>query len=425
MGDILYLRDGEKLVGKVITDEKTEVVIESKNLGRVKIPRDRIERMELDPPPAAQPSTTSAGKPFVPPPPVVPPATAGAASSTTNASASSGLFGPLNLTGKEPSADWIQLKSGEWLRGRLYGMQNRKLEFESDELDDLEFDWKDVYQVITPRALVSYGERESSWGSVRVDREKVTVTGVEQVSFPRYDLVGIAPGSPRELDYWSGRLNVGLNLRAGNTEQADLVTKVKLERRTPSTHLKLEYVGNYSELDGVENVNNQRVSEFFDIFLTRRLFVRAPQSEYYSDSFQNIETRVTVGGGLGYYLIDSPKVEWLVAGGPAYQYIHFETVQAGEDEEQSTPAFGFQSNFEIELTKRTDLELDYQATVANEDSGGVTHHAVVTLELDLTRRLELDLSFIWDRISNPQADITGQVPQQDDFRLNLSLGVKF
>jgi hypothetical protein len=40
----------------------------------------------------------------------------------------------------------IQLKSGEWLRGRLYGMQNRKLEFESDELDDLVFDWKDVHR---------------------------------------------------------------------------------------------------------------------------------------------------------------------------------------------------------------------------------------------------------------------------------------
>ena len=38
-------------------------------------------------------------------------------------------------------ADWIKLKSGEWLKGRLYYIQERKVEFESDELKDLSFVW--------------------------------------------------------------------------------------------------------------------------------------------------------------------------------------------------------------------------------------------------------------------------------------------
>jgi putative salt-induced outer membrane protein YdiY len=328
-------------------------------------------------------------------------------------------------TAVKTSADWIQLKSGEWLRGSLYGMQNRRLEFDSDEMDDLKFDWKDVHQVVLPKALVSYGDRETAWGEVRVDREKVHVSGLHEVEFPRYDLIGIAPGSPRELDYWSGKFDVGLNIRAGNTEQIDFVTGLKLERRTPDTHLKLEYAGNFSELDGVESVNNQRVTEIFDLFLTRRLFVRVPQAEYYHDPFQNIDRRITVSGGLGYYLIDKPKVEWLFAGGPAYQLIRFDNVAPGEDLDRSTPAFVVQSNFEIELTKRVDFELDYNLIVANQDSGGKTHHATATLEIDLTRRLDLDVSLIWDRITNPQADSSGAVPKEDDFRLNLSLGIKF
>jgi putative salt-induced outer membrane protein YdiY len=279
--------------------------------------------------------------------------------------------------------------------------------------------------VIAPRALVSYGDRQSAAGSVRVDREKVIVSGAKETSFPRYDLVGIAPGSPRELDYWSGKFNVGLNLRSGNTEQADLVTKMKLERRTPNTHLKIEYSGNYSELDGVENVNNQRVNEGFDIFLTRRLFLRVPQAEYYHDPFQNIERRTTVSGGVGYYFIDRPKVEWLVSGGPGYQRVRFSTVELGESDEISTPAFILQSHFEIELTKRVDLELSYLGTAANANSGGFTQHGEITLEIDITHRIDLDVSFIWDRIGNPQADSNGVVPKNDDLRLNLSLGVKF
>ena len=419
--DTVYLKSGEKLLGKVVTNEKTKVVIKSQTLGRLEVPRDRIERVELDAPADTQ-LTPAPGRPFVPSPPTnASPAT----TTSTNAPVKRSWFSRRREKSDAPSTDWIQLKSGEWLRGRLYGMQNRKLEFESDELDELKFDWKDVHQVISPEALVSYGDRESAWGALKVDREKVTVTGEQEVSFPRYDLIGIAPGSPRELDYWSGRFNVGLNLRAGNTKEADMVTKWRLERRTPRTHFKLEYVGNYSEVNGEENVNNQHTTESFDYFLTRRLFLRVPYADYYHDPFQNIDRRITVGAGIGYYLIDKPKVEWLVSGGPAYQFIRFETVEAGEEQERSTPAFAVQSNLDIELSKRVDLEFGYQAVAANNNSGGVTQHGSVTLEIDLTRRFDLDISLVWDRSGSPQADETGLVPEKDDFRLNLSLGIKF
>lgn len=429
--DTVYLRSGEKLIGKVISDEKAKVVIKSEAVGRVEIVRERIERIELDPAPRATATNSVPGQPFVPAPPASTPRSpalttnAPVAAAGTNAPAKWRWFWQRKPPADDASTDWIQLKSGEWLRGRLYGMQNRKLEFESDELDDLEFDWKDIHQVVAPQALVSYGDRDSAWGWLRVDRETVTVTGEDEIKFPRYDLVGIAHGSPRELDYWSGRFNLGVNLRAGNTEQADLVTKVKLERRTPRTHLKLEYFGNYSEVSGVETVNNQRATESFDYFLTRRLFVGVPYTEYYSDPFQNIERRLTIGGGMGYYLIDRPKTEWQVFGGPAYQRIRFETVQAGERQEQSTPALVIQSTFETDLTQRTDLELTYQAILANEDSGGLNQHGDITFEIDLTRYLDLDISFVWDRIGSPQASSGGVVPKRDDFRLNLSLAVKF
>jgi putative salt-induced outer membrane protein YdiY len=445
--DTIYLLGGEKLVGTILSDEKTKVIIKSQSLGRIEVPRERIERIEHKPasslPPVTAPPVTS---PTVTLPPVSTPPVAPSPVSTLPSLTGKGPAAPTNapvsaaatndaarVTRKSwfkaspdrTTNDWIQLKSGEWLRGRLYGMQNRKLEFESVELDELEFDWKDVHQVVSPEALVSYGDRQAAWGSVRVDREAVTVTGIEKVSFPRYDLVGIAPGSPRELDYWSGRLALGMNLRSGNTEQADLVTKARLERRTPSTHLRLEYVGNYSETDNKQTVNNQRATEVFDIFLTRRFFLRVPFMEFYQDPFQNIDTRVTVGGGLGYYLIDKPKVEWLVFGGPGYQFVRFDTVEAGEASKRSTPALVFQSSMEIELTKRVDLDLTYEAIAANVNAGGITQHGGITIEIDLTRRLDLDISFIWDRITNPQADSNGVTPEQNDFRLNFSLGVKF
>src|SRR4029079_5102700 len=40
--------------------------------------------------------------------------------------------------------DWIQLKSGEWLKGELIALYDGKLEFDSDELEKLTLDWDDV-----------------------------------------------------------------------------------------------------------------------------------------------------------------------------------------------------------------------------------------------------------------------------------------
>jgi hypothetical protein len=433
LADTITLRTGERLVGRVVSEKQKKVVFESQGLGRIEIVREHIERIQRDQVPA-KPPPPPPPQPFQPPPPgVVKPTAAAPAPTNVPAATAASTYTPPKRRWfwlpKPPqdyaSSDWIQLKSGEWLRGRLYGMQNRTVEFESDELDELTFDWKDVHQVQLPRALVSYGERQTAAGALRVDRQTVTITGAEPLSFPREDLIGIAPGQLRELDYWSGKFNVGLNLRSGNSEQTDLVTTARLERRTPNTHLKFDYTGNFSELDGVESVENQRVNGSFNIFLTRRLFLVTPLVEYYRDPFQNIGRQSTIGGGAGYYLIDRPKVEWLVLGGPAYQHTRFDTVVAGEDQESSAPAFFLQSSFDIELTKRIDLELGYQAIVTSEEAGRVTHHSTATFEIDLTRRLDLDVSFIWDRTENPQADAVGDVPKQNDFRLNLSLGVKF
>jgi putative salt-induced outer membrane protein YdiY len=432
LADTITLRTGERLVGKVVSEKPKKVVFESQGLGRIEIPREGIERIQRDevpPKPAAPPPS----QPFQPPPPPVKPADApptttnvpAATAASTNAPAKRRWFGLPKQTKDEASSDWIQLKSGEWLRGRLYGMQNRTVEFESDELDDLKFDWKDVHQVVLPHALVSYGERKMAAGALRVDQQTVTITGAEPLSFPREELIGIAPGQMRELDYWSGKFNVGLNVRSGNSEQVDLATTARLERRTANTHLKLDYTGNFSENDSVENVNNQRAGGSFNVFLTRRLFLVTPAMEYYRDPFQNVGRQFTIGGGGGYYFIDRPKVEWLVGGGPAFQRTRFETVEAGESPDSRTPAFFLQSTFDVELTKRVDFELGYQAIITNEESGRLAQHSTATLEIDLTQRLDLDITFIWDRTENPHPDSAGVVPKQNDFRLNLSLGVKF
>ena len=84
-----------------------------------------------------------------------------------------------------------------------------------------------------------------------------------------------------------------------------------------------------------------------------------------------------------------------------------------------------QTHFNTELTKTVDFDFLYTFQILNEASGTYTHHMVAAFETELTRWLDLDISFVWDRIQDPQPDADGTEPKQDDFYLIVGLGIEF
>jgi len=322
--------------------------------------------------------------------------------------------------------DWIQLKSGEWLKGRIKAMQERELEFDSEELDNLTFDWKNIRQVRSPRTLdVLSVTGETISGPVAITPEEVAVGDLKPRVIPRNQLQSLTPGGSRERNHWSGKVSVGLTLRAGNSESVEYNAQAHLQRRTPATRLTLDYLGNVSSLEGVESANNNRVNTEFDRWLSRRLYLVVPFAEYYQDPFQNLEHRVTAGVGVGYDLISRPLMEWNITAGPAYQKAWFESAQPGEPTEKGTGALSFSSRFDWDITHRIELILEYRGQYTSREVGETTHHSVSTLSLELTKRFDLDVSFTWDRITQPKAGADGVEPQPDDFRLVVGLGVDF
>jgi putative salt-induced outer membrane protein YdiY len=336
------------------------------------------------------------------------------------------LLPDLNWVPPEDGFDWIQLRSGEWLKGQLKAMQQRQLEFDSEELNDLTFDWKDIRQVRSDRTLdLLFMDGRKMSGPVTVTPEEVAVGGEKPQVFPRDQLQSFTPGGSKELNYWSGMVSLGLTLRAGNTEQVEYNAQARLQRRTPATRFSLDYIGNISSFNGVENANNTRVNSEFDLWLSRRFYLILPQLEYYRDPFQNLKARVTAGGGAGYDLIDHPNLEWNISTGPAYQYAWFEPTQPGDPMEKGTAALVFGSRFDWDITQRIGLILEYRGQYTSREVGETTHHAVGTLSLELTKRFDLNVSLIWDRISNPKVGLDDVQPKPDDFRLVVGVGAHF
>jgi putative salt-induced outer membrane protein YdiY len=267
------------------------------------------------------------------------------------------------------------------------------------------------------RRLVT-GILEMRNGVVRID------TGTEVVEVRRQDVVGILPGTGKELGFWFGKASLGLSARAGNTEQMDLTIRAEVRRQTVLTRFKASYTGEVSTVNNDTTANSHRVPATFDVFLTRRFFVTVPAFEYYTDEFQNIQNRFTAGLGLGYEIIDNSWVAWEVGAGAAYQYTSFESVATG-DPTAHDAALVASTEVDFDLPRGIEWDNMYKLQLVVTDLDKTNHHAESTLSFDVWGPLELDVTFMFDRVEKPVPDAGGETPKSNDYRFTVGLSVEF
>lgn len=322
------------------------------------------------------------------------------------------------------SADWLQLISGEWLRGRIIAMQEDDLEFDSDELKKLVIEWKKVRYIKTSTPYrLRFDDQVQAIGAIEITQQEVHVTtDYDDLTFDRKKLLTIASGKETEISYWTAKISFSINVRRGNTDQTDFTSMMTAKRQTLLSRLVLEYLGNFTAVEQAETINNHRLNGIYNIFITRELFLPLVSAEYFRDPFQNIEKRVYIGTGIGYNLIKTNKNEWQVSGGPAYQATKFVSVQPDQSLKDSSFTLILSTKFDFELNSKVDLEGSYTATLGDDATGDYSHHSIVTVETELTDDLDLDTSLVWDRTREPVEDANGVTPEQDDFRILIGLG---
>jgi putative salt-induced outer membrane protein YdiY len=327
----------------------------------------------------------------------------------------------------EGKFDWIQMTSGEWLKGEIISMYEESLEFDSDEFDDLTLDWDDIRQIHTSQVIsVGFQDGTSAVGLLVVEGERVMIVGQDETQeFRRADVLTITAGSPKEINFWSMKLFFGLVLRSGNSNVREVTNQGNIVRRTLKNRTTIDLIGNENTTEGVQTSDNQRATVSWDRFVNRRLFLKPVFGEYFRDPFQNVASRVTLGVGAGYHIIRRSKVEWRISGGPAYQETRFESVDPGTQERQSTPALVVGNTASWDITKWLEFDGDYRFQVVNEESGTYNHHLVASFETDITKWIDFDVSWIWDRIEDPTPAADKTVPEQDDFRTTVGLTFEF
>lgn len=337
--------------------------------------------------------------------------------------------------------DWVQMSSGEWLKGEIKVMYSYMLEFDSDELGLLDLDMDDIKQIRSAgnqEILIEAHRRNTQivFGKLVIDGEQVKmVDGDDVQEFKRHNLVSIARGHNRERDNWAGSFSVGATIRGGNTETMDINTSANLKRRTAMTRLNIDYLATYSEAKSTdpatgntfneETANSQRLDGYFDWFLTSRFYWQVVAAEHYADPFVNIYGQYSVSSGAGYDLLRSSRTEWTVNAGVGYQETKFDSVTPPAPESSDSPFGTVGTRLDCEISGDLDFLYDYNARFLSEDNGAYTHHMVATLSYEIISDFDIDLSIIWDRIENPQPDDAGLIPEQDDYQLVAGIGYSF
>jgi putative salt-induced outer membrane protein YdiY len=325
--------------------------------------------------------------------------------------------------------DWIQLVSGEWLKGEVIEMYGDSMLFDSDKLNELSLDFGDIVTVRSGGTMrILLAGQEVATGRLLIEGDNVRVFGDEGGTFQKSDVITIAAGEPKELNFWAMKVGLGINVRTGNTEQTDLNVNARFQRRTVKNRIDVDYVSNFSEVTDPESgntnetANNQRASAGWDKFITDRFYVSPIFAEWYRDPFVNIASRWTFGVGAGYDIIDTAKTTLTLSGGPGYQTSRFTSVDPiTGDDSSDTAAFLLSTVFDKELTSWIDFIWNYRFQIVNEESGSYNHHMVTSLETELTSLLDLDFSWIWDRIEDPRPNQDATIPEQDDNRFVVSL----
>lgn len=127
------------------------------------------------------------------------------------------------------------------------------------------------------------------------------------------------PGATMDQQYpWQSSASAGLTLTRGNSQTLLFTADVQTQKKMPENEFLLGLGGAYGDQDSKETVNNYKAFGQWNHLFTERLFgyVRA---DALRDIIADLDYRLTIGPGAGYYLIKETNTTLAVEAGAAFE----------------------------------------------------------------------------------------------------------
>ncbi len=213
----------------------------------------------------------------------------------------------------------IRLKNGSLINGEVLDMKDGQLKVKTDFGGDVPVKWTEITELFSKLKLrlvltderildgtVEPGEDDSL--SVRTEDSDgpilVPFTAVTAINPPEPE------PEPEKKDEISlkGNIQAGFSVLDGNSDTKAASGNGELVIRNVTHRGTLKGRTNYGEDNGKASARNSRASAKYDYFLTERRYLYT-SGVLEGDSFQNLELRKVVSGGIGYQFLEDGDFE--------------------------------------------------------------------------------------------------------------------
>ena len=317
--------------------------------------------------------------------------------------------------------DIVVLINGDAVTGEIKSLDFGALRYSTDSMGTVSIEWEEVVSLQSDQSLqveVASGTRYFGGLFATGADGRVGVGRGENIQ--EIDMSQIVRITPIETDekIWQrfeGSLKFGFNSdKASQVTIGNLSANVRYRARTYL--LGLDLVTSITDQPGAETTQNQSLKLNYQRFRDSRWFTDWFTSVERNDE-QGVDRRLSFGGGLGKYLVQSNKNQFsLLVGLVATR----ESLIGTEPDTTNAEA-----NFSVKYLHRS-LEPSSDITFTTDvfpqlkDFSSFRSNSNLTLRRELVEDLFFDLSFYYTYLSDPP-----EGAEKDDYGVVTSIGYSF
>ncbi|MCZ6516331.1 MAG: DUF481 domain-containing protein [Gammaproteobacteria bacterium] len=317
--------------------------------------------------------------------------------------------------------DIVVLINGDAVTGEIKSLDFGALRYSTDSMGTVSIEWEEVVSLQSNQSLqveVASGTRYFGGLFATGADGRVGVGRGENIQ--EIDLSQIVRITPIETDekIWQrfeGSLKFGFNSdKASQVTIGNLSANVRYRARTYL--LGLDLITSITDQPGAETTQNQSLKLNYQRFRDSRWFTDWFTSVERNDE-QGVDRRLSFGGGLGKYLVQSNKNQFsLLVGLVATR----ESLIGTEPDTTNAEA-----NFSVKYLHRS-LEPSSDITFTTDvfpqlkDFSSFRSNSNLTLRRELVEDLFFDLSFYYTYLSDPP-----EGAEKDDYGVVTSIGYSF
>ncbi len=246
-------------------------------------------------------------------------------------------------------------------------------------------------------------------------KQTVRLAALALISSLTYSPVSAADAAAvEEKPKWETSAAFGFTLTQGNSDTV-LATASLLSLKKWEVHeLSAGINGSYGEVESVKNNEVLRGTVQYNRLIGESDSYFFGKTDLLHDSVADVEYRLSLSAGYGYYFVRNEKMSLSAEVGPGYI---FEKLGSGEDDYLTLRAG---ERFEYKISDRARLWQSVEYTPQVEDFGNFLLVAEIGVESDLTEKMSLRVS-LQDNYDNEPAP--GR--KSNDLRLVTGIGYKF